>query len=220
MDDSYNVAQNEKRTDFFLNEYLRKVFYCVLSVVWYCSIVRSLNPSMTNLQNWKRTGEGGKYFAFGSLTEVIQYLDNSLLKDTRDNKKDYFYLSYEIDPDLRDQLQTVIRECHNDEFPNDWRYSIIKEICFTCLDYEMSEGLDHLEQYLDNYSHEIVDGCVDISTSSLFQWLSDIPSRSEFNDDSYMGDSSNLSQLATARQYEEIDFIFHTLLNMLNERFT
>jgi hypothetical protein len=129
-------------------------------------------------------------------------------------------LSNEIDPDLRDQLQTVIRECHNDEFPNDWRYSIIKEICFTCLDYEMSEGLDQLEQYLDNYSHEIVDGCVDISTSSLFQWLADIPSRSEFNDDSYMGDSSNLSQLATARQYEEIDFIFHALLNMLNERFT
>ena len=174
---------------------------------------------MTNLQNWKRTGEGGKFFAFGSLTEVIQYLDNSLLKGTRDNKEEYFYLSNEIDPDLRDQLQTVIRECHNDEFPNDWRYSIIKEICFTCLDYEMSEGLDHLEQYLDNYSHEIVDGCVDISTPSLFQWLADIPSRSEFNDDSYMGDSSNLSQLATARQYEEIDFIFHTLLNMLNERF-
>ena len=174
---------------------------------------------MTNLQNWKRTGEGGKFFSFGSLTEVIQYLDNSLLKDTRDNKKDYFYLSYEIDSDLRDQLQEVIRECHNGEFPNDWRYSIIKEICFTCLDYEMSEGLDQLEQYLDNYSHEIVDGCVDISTSSLFQWLADIPSRSEFTDGPY-GKDLELSKLAAQRQYEEIDFIFHTLLNMLNERFT
>ena len=175
---------------------------------------------MTNLQNWKRTGKGGKFFSFGSLTEVIQYLDNSLLKGTRDNKEEYFYLSDEIDPDLRDQLQEVIRECHNGEFPNDWRYSIIKEICFTCLDYEMSEGLDQLEQYLDNYSHEIVDGCVDISTSSLFQWLADIPSRLEFNDDSYMADSSNLSQLAAARQYEEIDFVFYALLNRLNEKFT
>ena len=174
---------------------------------------------MTNLQNWKRTGKGGKFFSFGSLTEVIQYLDNSLLKGTRDNKEEYFYLSNEIDPDLRDQLQTVIRECHNDEFPNDWRYSIVKEICFTCLDYEMSEGLDQLEQYLDNYSHEIVDGCVDISTSSLFQWLADIPSRAEFTDGPY-GEDLELSKLAAQRQYEEIDFVFHTLLNMLNERFT
>ena len=173
---------------------------------------------MTNLQEFQGTAKGGKFFSFDSLKEVLQKLDNSLVKGTRENGQDYFYLSNDLDPDLRDQFQTIIRECHAGEFPNDWRFSTVKEICFTCLEYDLDGGINQLDQILDNYISEIVDGIVDISTSRLFQWLADIPSRSEFTDGPY-GEDLELSKMAAQRQYEEIDFIAHTLLNSLNDQF-
>ena len=44
-----------------------------------------------------------------------------------------------------------------------------------------------------------------------------MPSRAEFMDDSYIADSDKLSQLAAARQYEELDFMANTLLTELSE---
>ena len=71
---------------------------------------------------------------------------------------------------------------------------------------------------ITNGESVIVDGIVEISTSRLFQWLADIPSRSEFSDGPY-GEDLELSKMAAQRQYEEIDFIAHTLLNSLNDQF-
>lgn len=173
---------------------------------------------MTNLQEFKGTAKGGKFFSFGSLKEVIQELDKSLIRGTRSNGEDYFYLSDDIDPDLRDQFQTIIRECHNDELPNDWRYSTIKRLCSNCLEYDLEDGVNQLDQILDNHISEIVDGIVEVSTSGLFQWLADNPGRTEFSDGPY-DEEFRLSKLAAQRQYEEIDFIAHTLLNSLNDQF-
>ena len=173
---------------------------------------------MTNLQEFQGTAKGGKFFRFDSLKEVLQKLDDSLVKGTRANGEDYFYLSNDLDPDLRDQFQTIIRECHNDELPNDWRYSTIKRLCSNCLEYDLDDYVNQLDQILDNYIFEIVDGIVDISTSGLFHWLADIPSRSEFSDGPY-GEDLELSKMAAQRQYEEIHFIAHTLLNSLNDQF-
>jgi len=151
------------------------------------------------------------FYVWGSLTEALKTFDKALVQRGResfsleDNKD-------KLNTGLRDAYQTLIRKCHNDELPNDWRYDKIKHLVERLLEYEK----ESLEDYQD-ILHEVVDSCVDISTSALFQWLADNPSRAEFNDDSYMAQSDKLSQLAAARQYEELDFMANTLLNDLSE---
>ena len=151
------------------------------------------------------------FYVWDDLTDALKTFDKALVQRGResflleDNKD-------KLDTGLRDAYQTLVRKCHNDELPNDWRYDKIKHLVERLLEYEK----ESLEDYQD-ILHEVVDSCVDISTSAQFQWLADMPSRAEFMDDSYMADSDKLSQLAAARQYEELDFMANTLLTELSE---
>ena len=151
------------------------------------------------------------FYVWDDLTDALKTFDKALVQRGResfsleDNKD-------KLDTGLRDAYQTLVRKCHNDELPNDWRYDKIKHLVERLLEYEK----ESLEDYRD-ILHEVVDSCVDISTSAQFQWLADMPSRAEFMDDSYMADSDKLSQLAAARQYEELDFMANTLLTELSE---
>ena len=154
------------------------------------------------------------FYVWGSLTDALETFDKALVQKQRGNES-FFLLEEDpdkLDPGLRDAYQTLIRKCHNDELPNDWRYDKIKHLVERLLEYEK----ESLEDYQD-ILHEVVDSCVDISTSAQFQWLADNPSRAEFMDDSFGLDSNKLSQLAAARQYEELDFMANTLLNDLSE---
>ena len=151
------------------------------------------------------------FYVWDDLTDALKTFDKALVQRGResflleDNKD-------KLDTGLRDAYQTLVRKCHNDELPNDWRYEKIKHLVERLIEYEK----ESLEDYQD-ILHEVVDSCVDISTSAQFQWLADMPSRAEFMDDSYMADSDKLSQLAAARQYEELDFMANTLLTELSE---
>lgn len=151
------------------------------------------------------------FYVWDDLTEALKTFDKALVQRGResfsleDNKD-------KLDTGLRDAYQSLVRKCHNDELPNDWRYEKIKHLVERLLEYEK----ESLEDYQD-ILHEVVDSCVDISTSAQFRWLADIPSRAEFMDDSFMAESDKLSQLATARQYEELDFMANTLLTELSE---
>jgi len=156
------------------------------------------------------------FYVWDELTEALEDFNKALVQRDRGQKDRTFFLLEEdqskLAPGLRDAYQTLIRKCHNDELPNDWRYEKIKHLVERLLEYEK----ESLEDYQD-ILHEVVDSCVDISTSAQFQWLADMPCRAEFMDDSYGLDSKTLSQLATARQYEELDFMANTLLNDLSE---
>ena len=155
------------------------------------------------------------FYVWDSLTEALKTFDKALVQRGResfsleDNKD-------KLDTGLRDAYQTLVRKCHNDELPNDWRYDKIKHLVEGLLEYSYKQKDYSLEDYQE-ILHEVVDSCVDISTSAQFQWLADMPCRAEFMDDSFGLDSNKLSQLAFARQYEELDFMANTLLNDLSE---
>ena len=154
------------------------------------------------------------FYVWDDLTEALETFDKALVQKQRGDES-FFLLEEDpdkLDPGLRDAYQTLIRKCHNDELPNDWRYDKIKHLAGRLVEYQR----ESLEDYQD-ILHEVVDSCVDISTSAQFQWLADMPCRAEFMDDSYMADSDKLSQLAAARQYEELDFMANTLLADLSE---
>ena len=151
------------------------------------------------------------FYVWDDLTDALKTFDKALVQRGRES----FSLednTDNLDTGLRDAYQTLVRKCHNDELPNDWRYEKIKHLVERLLEYEK----ESLEDYQD-ILHEVVDSCVDISTSAQFQWLADMPSRAEFMDDSFGLDSNKLSQFAAARQYEELDFMANTLLNDLSE---
>ena len=156
------------------------------------------------------------FYVWDDLTEALEDFNKALVQRDRGQKDNTFFLLEEdqskLAPGLRGAYQTLIQKCHNDELPNDWRYEKIKHLVERLIEYKK----ESLEDYQD-ILHEVVNGCVDISTSAQFQWLADMPCRAEFMDDSYGLDSKTLSQLATARQYEELDFMANTLLNDLSE---
>ena len=68
---------------------------------------------------------------FPTMQKAFEALDAALIKKERENKSIYYALSDSLDPVLRDQFQDMIQECHNEELPNDWRYSIVKRLSWT-----------------------------------------------------------------------------------------
>ena len=67
-------------------------------------------------------------------------------------------LSDSLDPVLRDQFQDMIQECHNEELPNDWRYSIVKRLSWT-----FAESLDNRFEGTDENERDFL---LDETTSS------------------------------------------------------
>ena len=156
------------------------------------------------------------FYVWDDLTEALADFNKALVQRDRGQKDNTFFLLEEdqskLAPGLRSAYQTLIQKCHNDELPNDWRYEKIKHLVERFAECKK----ESLEDYQD-ILFEVVNSCVDISISAQFQWLADMPCRAEFMDDSFSLDSSKLSQLAAARQYEEFDFMANTLLNDLSE---
>ena len=159
---------------------------------------------------------------FPTMQKAFEALDAALIKKERENKSIYYALSDSLDPVLRDQFQDMIQECHNEELPNDWRYSIVKRLSWTfaeCLDNRFKGTDENERDFLLDESFLISDNCVDIANSDLFQWLADYTTRSEFNDD-YYGQKIDLVSIARARQCEEIEFIAHTMINGIDQMST
>jgi hypothetical protein len=109
----------------------------------------------------------------------------------------------------------VVYPQHNGELPNDWRFETIRDLCVDLSDSSQPDW--EPDDYRDDLS-EIVNGMVFNFDSSLFSWLADYPSRSEFDDDCYAEGHTSLASLARARQYEEIESMAFGLINALSIR--
>ena len=125
-----------------------------------------------------------------------------------------YYLLDESHP-FKDQFQSIITELHCGEFPNNWRYEIVKGLVVDLLEY-FGEEERHLDDYQDAL-YEVAERLTDISTSLLFKWLADIPSRAAFNDVVSVPWVNDLAALARMRQTEEINAMGFMLLAALQE---
>ena len=136
----------------------------------------------------------------------------SLTRDKRQDGSEYVCL---WESQFKENLQEIIRECHNGEFPNDWRYemvdSIIDSLYEHFITYENDPDLDDFRDY------EIVDNLVDIYNYDLAKWLSDNNSRGYFEDDCFKNDNGDIHDQIRSRQYEEISFIMNMLLANLED---
>ena len=79
-----------------------------------------------------------------------------------------------------DDLTSFIRDLHDEELPNDWRYETIVDICTYLMD--LTEPIDEQSDVSD-IAFSAADSITSIYTSELSQWLSDNTGRLSYIDD-------------------------------------
>ena len=80
------------------------------------------------------------------------------------------------DIDISPELKEFIRECHDDELPNEWRYETIVRI----LDALKEDDISNADP--NEMAEGIANNITDIYNHSLFQWYADQPDRVEYID--------------------------------------
>ena len=144
----------------------------------------------------------------------LRIFKESLTRDKREDGSEYVCL---WDNQFKDNLQEIIRECHNGEFPNDWRYEMVDSIIDDLYEhFIILENDIDVDDYRDR-SYQVVDGLVDIYNYDLAKWLSDNNSRGYFEDEGFKNDNGDIHDQIRSRQYEEIDFIMNMLLANLED---
>jgi hypothetical protein len=123
------------------------------------------------------------------------------------------YRAVDLDDPNYGTLTDIIRELHEDELPNDWRFNILYDITSALL--EQTEYLPEPESIDDlrEYCWQLADDLKDYTHYALAQWVSDKPARAEWRDDEIAPDNSDIMDLIQTRQREEIEWMAVTLLD-------
>ena len=115
----------------------------------------------------------------------------------------------ELKEDQKETYQSFVRALHDDELPNNWRYTIITDLLQNFVnDYEQ----DKLEDCLS----EIVDSLVDVYNIDLIEWLKGDIMRGSFLEIRELNiDEPNMTifDLIRQMQYEVIYSMANKILN-------
>jgi hypothetical protein len=120
---------------------------------------------------------------------------------------------------IRDDLVQIVYAAHDDELPNEWRYSTVSHIVESLLNYSQpDEAAWHVDAYRE-VSWEIAESGADSYTSQNIAWLAENVSRVAFRDDGLvselMDSSSHIGQLCLIRQQEEVEWMVQTVLDSI-----
>ena len=127
-----------------------------------------------------------------------------------------FYDAFNIEPcghislkeDQKETYQDFVRELHDDELPNNWRYEIITDLLQNFVN-------EYDQDDLENYLHEITDSLVDIYNSDRAKWLADDINRGCIDLKNLNIDQPNMTifDLIGQAQYEAIYSMGYQILN-------
>ena len=127
-----------------------------------------------------------------------------------------FYDAFNIEPcghislkeDQKETYQDFVRELHDDELPNNWRYEIITDLLQNFVN-------EYDQDDLENYLHEITDSLVDIYNSDRAKWLADDINRGCIDLKNLNIDEPNMTifDLIGQAQYEAIYSMGYQILN-------
>ena len=147
--------------------------------------------------------------------EYTQYLLDAFTTSTRSqdcvdrgmNKT--YYMIKEDHADREDIQQNLIYLLHDDELPNDWRYSIIHWLLsdfVNCTDRQEIE---------DCHLHEIVDGLVDVYNADRIKWVQEDLNRGYVESEFTTG-KEGIFELIGLAQYEVISQMAYQLLDYID----
>ena len=123
-----------------------------------------------------------------------------------------FYDAFNIEPcghislkeDQKEKYQDFVKELHDDEMPNDWRYRIITDLLQNFVN-------EYDQDDLENYLNEITDSLVDIYNSDRAKWLADDINRGCIEIDTK--NKTSIFKLIGIAQYEAIYSMGYKILN-------
>ena len=147
--------------------------------------------------------------------EYTQYLLDAFTTSTRSqdcidrgmNKT--YYMIKEDHADREDIQQNLIYPLHDDELPNDWRYSIIY---YLLSDFVYCEDRNEIEDRI----HEIVDGLVDVYNADRIKWVQEDLNRGYVESEFTTG-KEGIFELIGLAQYEVINQMAYQLLDYIDE---
>ena len=147
--------------------------------------------------------------------EYTQYLIDAFVRNTRsqdcvDRGMSKTYYTIDDNHADKDEIQqNLIQPLHDEEWPNDWRYSTIY---FLLLDFVECEDRDEVE----NRRFQIVDGLVDVYNADRVRWLGENLNRGLVESDHADG-QENIFELIGLAQYEVINDMAYKLLDYIDE---
>ena len=146
--------------------------------------------------------------------EYTQYLIDAFVKNTRTQEQIDSGMSqtyYTIDDNHVDReviQKDLIYPLHDEEWPNDWRYSTIY---FLLLDFVECEDRDEVE----DRRFEIVDGLVDVYNADRIKWVQEDLNRGYVDSDHATG-KEGIFELIGLAQYEVINQMAYQLLDYID----
>ena len=107
--------------------------------------------------------------------------------------------------EIRDDLMELCREAHNGELPNDWRWETI----YSIVDDLNSDGWD------DDTPYDLATRYLDVYTSDLLTWVAGNINRCDWFDDSVAEPTTDICELISLRQHQEIDLMVRSVIESL-----
>ena len=149
-----------------------------------------------------------------NLEAGLTLLAANLVLATRTDGTEYRMLRE--DCPMHDDLRAIIRDAHNGEMPNDWRFGMVYDLCHAFLEYSQPSPTPWtLEDYLE-VAGDVAELQVDHAYSRALSWMADNVTRCHFDDvETYASDCSgdDRGQLAIRRQLEEVHTMAHAILS-------
>ena len=151
------------------------------------------------------------------MTAINWYLTAATLRsafmlDHREDGSEFWRLTDEARATV-DDLSEFVRQLHDSELPNDWRYQKIAEILDAITEYPSdSDWCD--------VAHEITDGLVSIYNAELAAWIAENGSRLDYCDqameEGLVPDDAPMTQRLMAGQYDCIKTMVDLIMLKLN----
>tara|TARA_Y100000401_G_C8186309_1_gene156507 strand:+ start:74 stop:532 length:459 start_codon:yes stop_codon:yes gene_type:complete len=130
-------------------------------------------------------------------------LINQMITTTNKEELKKFLDAFTNDPcsnvqlkeDQKEKYQDFVRELHDDEMPNNWRYQIIFDLLHNFVN-------EYDQDDLEGYLHEIADSLVDVYNTDRAKWLADDINRGCIEIDTK--NKTSIFELIGIAQYEAI----------------
>ncbi len=101
----------------------------------------------------------------------------------------------QLKEDQKEKYQDFVRELHDDEMPNNWRYQIIFDLLHNFVN-------EYDQDDLEGYLHEIADSLVDVYNTDRAKWLAEDINRGCIEIDTKS--KTSIFELIGIAQYEAI----------------
>ena len=143
-------------------------------------------------------------------------LSECLTVEFRTDGTHYSALSSEAKWDeIRDDLQSIVREAHFGEMPNDWRYETVDSIATTLA--EMPDCEDWSVENFQEESYAVAESLVDIYTGHLLHWIGGNLRRCTWDDEGIAQPTTDIVELIKLRQFEEIESMVQAVLSEIEQ---